>query len=81
MYNLLVEVFKKKMTDEEKHSGINPPELTDIERGIQKILEKSREVQNEDIRSVDKSKAKEMRRKRLETFPETRDRVEVKMVN
>ena len=43
---------------------------------MQKILEKSREVQNEDIGSVDKSKAKEMRRKRLETFPETRDRVE-----
>ena len=43
---------------------------------MQKILEKSREVQNEDIGSVDKSKAKEMRRKRLEAFPETRDRVE-----
>ena len=61
------------MTDEEKGSGINPPELTDIVRDIQDIFEKCREVQNEDNHTIDKSKAEEMRRKSLQTFSETRE--------
>ena len=64
------------MADEEKGSGINPPELTDIVRGIQDILEKCREVQNEDNHTIDKSKGEGMRRKSLQTFSETRDQVE-----
>ena len=47
------------MADEEKGSGINPPELTDIVRGIQDILENCREVQNEDNHTIDKSKGEE----------------------
>lgn len=34
------------MAEKEKGSGIHLPELTDIQRGIQEILEKFREVQN-----------------------------------
>ena len=64
------------MADEEKGSGINPPELTDIVRGIQDILEKCREVQNEDNHTIDKSKAEEIRRKSLQTFFKTRDQAE-----
>ena len=58
---MLEKAFKKIMADEEKGSGINPPEITDIERGIQEILEKSREVPNKDTYSVGNSKAEEMR--------------------
>ena len=45
-YNLLEKAFKKKMVEKEKGSGIHLPELTDIQRGIQEILEKFTEVQN-----------------------------------
>ena len=45
------------MADEKKGSGINPSELTDIERGIQMLRDKSWEVQKKDTHSVDKSKA------------------------
>ena len=75
-YNLLEKTFKRKITEEEKGSGINPPELTDIERGIQEVMEKSKEVQNaEDTGNADKAKAEEMRRMSMETFSETRDRL------
>ena len=43
---MLEKAFKKKIAEKEKGSGIHLPELTDIQRGIQEILEKFREVQN-----------------------------------
>ena len=43
---MLEKAFKKKMVEKEKGSGIHLPELTDIQRGIQEILEKFTEVQN-----------------------------------
>ena len=75
-YNLLETSLKKKIADEEKGSGINTSEFTDIERDIQEILKKSRVVQNEDIHNADKPKAEETRRKSLETIFETKYWVE-----
>ena len=39
---------KKKMSDEEKLSGISPPDLTDTEIGIQEIIDKANVVENDD---------------------------------
>ena len=58
-YNL---TLKKKMAGDEKSSGINPAELTDIERDIQDVFERSKEVQNEDNHNDDKSTVEEIRR-------------------
>ena len=51
------------MAEKEKDSGIHLPELTDMQRGIQEILEKFREVQNKSTHNVYKSKSVEMRPK------------------
>ena len=56
--------------------GLIQLKLTYIQRGVQEILKKSREVQKEDTYSVDKSKAEEVRRNSLETFSKARDWVE-----
>ena len=75
-YNLFQKAFKKKMAEKEKDSGIHLPELTDMQRGIQEILEKFREVQNKNTHNVYKSKSVEMRPKGWATISETRDWVE-----
>ena len=42
-FTLLERAFRKKMRDEEKSSGISPPDLTEIETAIQEVIEKSEE--------------------------------------
>ena len=64
------------MAEKEKDSGIHLPELTDMQCGIQEILEKFREVQNKNTHNVYKSKSVEMRPKGWATISETRDWVE-----
>ena len=77
-YNFLEKAFKKKMTEEEKGSGINPPDLTEVEIGIQEIIEKSKEVEsNYSLKNeTEKGKAEEMRRRSMETFAETKSRLD-----
>lgn len=78
-YNLLEKGFKKKISEEERASGINPPELTDLELAIQEIIEKSCNAANEYTQcntDNEKQKAEEMRRKSLETFSETKARLD-----
>ena len=76
--------FLTKMRDEEKGSGIDPPELTDVEKGLEEIIEKWKEAdtqvqnQSEDKRKqteVERHKAEEMRSQSLETFQQTRKRL------
>ena len=49
------------MVDEKKGCEVHPLEVTDMECGIQEILEKSRELKSKDTHSLNKSKAKGMR--------------------
>lgn len=49
------------MVDEKKGCGVNPLEVTDMECGIQEILEKSKQLKSKDTHSLNKSKAKGMR--------------------
>ena len=44
-YSLLEKAFLKKNRDEENTSGINSPELTNNERGIEDIVEKTKGLQ------------------------------------
>ena len=78
-FNTLEKAFKKKMSEEEKGSGIAPPDLTDNETAIQEIIEKSIEAalhfqEESNKENADKEKAEQIRLKALETFSETRKR-------
>ena len=71
----LQKAFRKKMTEEEKASGICPPNLTDLEIAIQEVIEKSKEILDNSAKNDDDKKtAEEMRLRSLETFNETRKR-------
>ena len=59
--NLLQNTLKKKIVGKNKGSRINPPEHTDIERGIQDVFERPRKVKNEGTHA-DKSTVEEMRK-------------------
>ena len=80
-FTLLEKTFRKKIRDEEKGSGISPPELTENEIAIQEIIEKTDEAalhfnENSDNakQDADKKKAEEMRKMSMETYCETRKR-------
>ncbi|XP_065650335.1 uncharacterized protein LOC136078489 [Hydra vulgaris] len=75
-FNLLEKSFKKKMSDEEKLSGISPPDLTDTEIGIQEIIDKANIFDNDDAakNNIEKVQAEEIRRRCLETFAEIKSR-------
>ena len=75
-YGTLEKVFKKKMADEEKASGISPPDLTDFEIALQEIIEKFQDValQTNENNDSERKKAEEVRQSSLETFAETRKR-------
>ena len=75
-FNLLEKIFKQKMTEEGRASGINPPELTNNEIAVQQIIDKPAEaslhLNDNTQKNVEKQKTEEMRRRSLETFAETR---------
>ena len=77
-YTLLEKTFKRKMREEEKASGVDPPELTDTELAIQELIDKFSDatlhVADCDKENADKTAAVEMRRKSLETFSESKKR-------
>ena len=81
-YNLLVKKYKKKWSEKEKASGINP-KYTEIDDAlldlIQRFDEAVSEMKNESEekngkKEEDLVKAQEVRQKSLETFGETRKR-------
>lgn len=77
-YSHLVKILKKKNSDELKASGIAPPDPTEVETGIQDIMDKFDDTSlvESDAKKleVEKSKAEEMRKMSLETFSETKKR-------
>lgn len=80
--NSLLEHFKKKINAEERASGISPEE-TELDIALQDIMERLDEAEEEQSKQTankkakqegDMQKAKEMRKRSLETFSETKDR-------
>ena len=82
-YKILKSHFLQRMREEEKGSGIAPPELTPVEAALEEIIEKEKEFekQNNSEDSDKKEKAEkdrkngeEMRQESLETFAQTKKR-------
>ena len=76
---LLEKAYRKKMRDEEKSSGIAPPDLTQNELALQEIIEKTDEFarnleNNNSKQDAEKKKAEDMRKMSMETYCETRKR-------
>ena len=70
--------FKRKMAEEERASGISPPEPTDLDMAIRDISERGEEVQNEVAKgeesAIDKERetAESVRKRSMERLAETR---------
>ena len=79
-FKLFESTFNKNMAEEEKASGINPPELSGTEIAVLEVIEKIAAAIHEfgDSSKVDveKKKAEEMRQKCMETFSETKTRLD-----
>ena len=80
--NTILEKFKRKMNAEERASGSNPDE-TELDIALQDILERFKQIEEEQTKESDEKKAKtggdmqkavEMRQSSLETFSETKER-------
>ena len=56
-YNGLKKKFKNKMRYEEAASGIAPPDLTELERGLEELIEKEEQDKNEDKIKSEKDEA------------------------
>ena len=81
-YGVLEKQFTQKIAAEEKSSGVDPPDLTEVEVGLQEIVEKTQEAalhyddDNQKAKAdADRAKAEEVRKTCMETFTETRKRV------
>ena len=73
-YTLICEKFKTKMRREQRASGIEVPELSEVEKPLEEILEKelvAQDSQENDKQKKDKAKAEEFRRRTLETVEAT----------
>ena len=84
-FSHLEKTFTKKISNEEKASGISPPELTENENGLEEIICKKKEAaleqenENEsskEAQQVERLKAHETRKRCLETFAETKQRAQ-----
>ncbi|XP_067019081.1 mRNA export factor GLE1-like isoform X2 [Acropora muricata] len=82
-YKILKSHFLQKMTDEEKGSGIAPPELTPVEAALEEIIEKEKEFEKQcssedsdkkEKAEKDRKNGEEMRQESLETFAQTKKR-------
>ncbi|XP_033119771.1 stress response protein NST1-like [Anneissia japonica] len=56
-YNGLKKGFKNKIRYEEAASGITPPDLTELERGLEELIEKEEQDKNEDKFKSEKEEA------------------------
>lgn len=81
-YNLLSQRYRKKMKEEEKESGVSP-ELTEIEMGLQSIIEvedaaeketQSQSATKRDKFDQEKRSAEQIRKKAMEKLGETQKR-------
>ena len=71
--------MKKKIKEQEKASGIAPPELSELEQALEEIISCMKEAQHEVDANAskigdDKRKAEDIRQKALETFAQTKKR-------
>ena len=82
-YKILKSHFLQKMTEEEKGSGIAPPELTPVEAALEEIIEKEKDFEkqcsSEDSDKKEKAEkdwknGQEMRQELIETFAHTKKR-------
>ena len=78
-FSLIAEDFEKKIKEQEKASGIAPPELSKLEQALEEIISRMKEAQHEadanDSKIGDeKRKAEDVRQKALETFAQTKKR-------
>ena len=78
-FTLIAEKFEKKIKEQEKASGIAPPELSKLEQALEEIISRMKEAQHEvDANNSkigdDKRKAEDVRQKALETFAQTKKR-------
>ena len=81
-FKLLSEKFKRKITAEERESGISP-EISELDALLEEILDLEKEYREEYVQEtcdkkrkeqVDKDNAEEMRLKAMETLKETQKR-------
>ncbi|KAK2549130.1 hypothetical protein P5673_030504 [Acropora cervicornis] len=76
-YKILKSHFLQKMTEEEKGSGIAPPELTPVEAALEEIIEKQCNSEDSDKKEKaekDRKNGEEMCQESLETFAQTKKR-------
>ena len=79
-HNFLEKAFTRKIAKEEKSTGTNDPDLTDVESGIEEIIDKSKEAAlhyDEEVKKsveTERKKAEDIRAMCLETFSESRKR-------
>ena len=85
-YKLLEKKFNKKISNEEKATGIAPPEESELDQGIRSIIEQfhdfdSKRMEEKHQKELKTSKdteiAGEFRKASLETFGETKRRLSV----
>ena len=72
-------LIAKKFEEQEKTSGIAPPELSELEQALEEIISRLKEAQhevdaNDSKIGDDKRKAEDIRQKALETFGQTKKR-------
>ena len=76
-FTLIAEKFEKKIKEQEKASGIAPPELSKLEQALEEIISRIKEAQhevnaNDSEIGDDKRKAEDIQQKTLETFAQTK---------
>ena len=76
---MIAEKSEKKIKEQEKASGIAPPELSELEQELEEVIYRMKEAQhevdaNDSKISDDKRKAEDIRQKALETFAQTKKR-------
>ena len=83
LYKILKSHFLQKVTEEEKASGISPPELTPVEAALEAIIEKEKEFEEQyssedsdkkEKAEKDRKNGDEMRQESLEIFAQTKKR-------
>lgn len=83
LYKILKSHFLQKVTEEEKGSGISPPELTPVGAALEAIIEKEKEFEKQyssedsdkkEKAEKDRKNGDEMRQESLEIFAQTKKR-------
>ena len=77
-FKLLEGRYKKKMNDERRQSGIDVPEMSEIDSLLEEIVLRKTEAENVNKDKVTKEKelGEDVRQRALETFKETKERNE-----